>query len=484
MTQFPTDVGLRMNYLPYFVSSIIEYQHIMKLLLSACFAFLFFDASFAKTFETAPKDSVTGIVDKSAALLIIDKGKQLINDGKVRDALLVFREAAMKDPFQWKASFWIAYCHYKLNNFGYSRQYSLEAIRKGGSDVDNDIYEILGSSYHRMGEIDSAQLYYQKALDILPKARSKELEIEKKLGECAFAKNAMTKTANIRQVVTGEVNSGYNDYAPVLTADGKHLYFTSRRGNTTGGRMNPDDQEYFEDVYRAVWNAQTNQWDSISNEIERMNTDGHDALAWISKDGLNAVLTWNNTATEDKVLTKSGDICEIEFTKKMKWAPARPIANKTINTTFFEGAATLTADGNTMYFVSDRKGDKRSTDIYMAQKTGKKWGNAVLLSDSINTTGRETTPFISPDGRFLFFSSDGHRGMGGLDVYVSENTGSGWTTPVNLGAAVNTVNDDTHFKVYKEFNKVFMAGINLSGQKSSFDIYEIDLSALKLPVKL
>jgi hypothetical protein len=72
--------------------------------------------------------------------------------------------------------------------------------------------------------------------------------------------------------------------------------------------------------------------------------------------------------------------------------------------------------------------------------------------------------------------------MGGLDVYVSENTGSGWTTPINLGAAVNTVNDDTHFKVYKELNKVIMAGTNLQGQKSSYDIYEIDLSKLILPV--
>jgi tetratricopeptide (TPR) repeat protein len=456
----------------------------MKLLLSACFVLFFFGCSFAKTNETTPKDSVTGIVDKSAALLIIDKGKQLLTEGKVRDALLVFREAGIKDPYQWKAAFWTAYCHYKLNNFGYSRQYCLEAIRKGGSDVDNDIYEILGASYHRLGELDSAQLYYQKAFDLLPKSRAKELGIEKKLAECAFAKNALKKTSNIRQVVTGDINSGYNDYAPVLTADGKQLYFTSRRANTTGGRMNPDDQEYFEDVYRAVWNENTKQWDSITNEIERMNTDGHDALTWISKNGLNAVITWNNTATEDKVLTKSGDICEIEFTKKMKWAPAKPIANKTINTTYFEGSATLTADGNTMYFVSDRKGDKRSTDIYMVQKVGKKWGNAVVLSDSINTTGRETTPFITPDGRFLFFSSDGHRGMGGLDVYVSENTGYGWSTPINLGAAINTVNDDTHFKIYKEFNKVYMAGINLSGQKSSFDIYEIDLSALKLPVEL
>jgi hypothetical protein len=262
------------------------------------------------------------------------------------------------------------------------------------------------------------------------------------------------------------------------------MYFTSRRGNTTGGQLNPDDQEYFEDVYRAKWNSETNMWDSITNDLERMNTDGFDALNWLSSDNLKGVMTLNITYGDSKLMTKSSDICEIEFTKQNKWSLPKPIVNKSINTSFMEGSATLTADGNTMYFVSDRKGDVRGTDIYMVQKNGKKWGTAVLLPDSINTVGRETTPYITPDGRFLFFSSDGHRGMGGLDVYVCENTGNGWGSPINLGAAVNTVNDDTHFKIYKELNKVMMAAINLSGQKSSFDIYEIPLDKLKLPVKI
>lgn len=456
----------------------------MKLLISTLFALFCIGNSFGMQSMNLPKDSVTGIVDKSAALMIIDKGKQLISEGKVRDALLVFREAAVKDPYQWKASYWIAYCHYRLNNFGYSKQYAVETIRKGGKDVDAEIYAILGSSYHRMGELDSAQLYLQKASELLPASKTKELAVNAKLEQVAYARMALQKATNQRQPMTGDVNSGYNDYAPVVTADGHYLYFTSRRGNTTGGRMNPDDQEYFEDVYRAVWNPETTSWDSITNDIERMNTHGHDALGYISPNGLYCVVTWNNTATDDKVLTKSADICEMEFTKKMKWSGAKPIANKTINTSFMEGSATLTADGNTMYFVSDRKGDKRGTDIYVVQKVGKKWGEAKMLPDSINTTGRETTPFITPDGRFLFFSSDGHTGMGGLDVFVCENTGSGWSSPMNLGAAINTVNDDTHFTYNKTLNKIFMAGINISGQKSSFDIYEIDCNLVTLPIKL
>jgi len=456
----------------------------MKIFVTILLLLPVFAAKAGTNFNPGPVDSTANIIDRSAALLILDKGKQLVLENKFREALVTFREAAMKDPYSWKSAYWISYCHYKLNNYGYAKQYGISALAKGGVDTDREIFDILGNSYHRLGMLDSAQHYYQLALNELPKSRVKDLNIDGKIAECAFAKTALEKDKLQREILTGEVNSGYNDYCPILANNGKTLYFTSRRGNTTGGQLNPDDQEYFEDVYKATWNDETKTWDSITNDIERMNTDGFDALNWLSPDNLKGVLTLNITYGDSKIVTRSSDICEIEWTKQNKWSLAKPIANKSINTSFMEGSATLTADGNTMYFVSDRKGGTRGTDIYMVQRNGKKWGTAVLLPDSINSLGRETTPFISPDGRFLFFSSDGHRGMGGLDVYVCENTGSGWSSPMNLGATVNTVNDDTHFKIYKELNKVMMAAINLSGQKSSFDIYEIPLDKLKLPVKI
>lgn len=248
--------------------------------------------------------------------------------------------------------------------------------------------------------------------------------------------------------------------------------------------MNPDDQEYFEDIYKAEWNDAEQKWDSITNKLDRLNTPGFDAMTYISPDGMKALTTWNNTATDAKNVTKSSDICEVIFSDKGKWNSPKVIANKTINSSFFDGSATMTADGNTMYFVSDRKAEKRSTDIYMVEKTGKKWGEAKPVSDSINTTGRETTPYITPDGRFLFFSSDGRTGMGGLDIYVCENLGGKWSSPVNLGATVNSVNDDTHFILYKELNKVMFSSFTLSGQKSSLDMFEADLSKIPMPFKL
>jgi hypothetical protein len=96
---------------------------------------------------------------------------------------------------------------------------------------------------------------------------------------------------------------------------------------------------------------------------------------------------------------------------------------------------------------------------------------------------RETTPFISSDGQFLFFSSDGHKGMGGYDIYVSENLGKTWSKPVNLGPAVNSTNDDTHFILYKEYKKAIFSSLAADKLKSSIDIFEIDLDAYQLPIK-
>jgi hypothetical protein len=196
---------------------------------------------------------------------------------------------------------------------------------------------------------------------------------------------------------------------------------------------------------------------------------------------MKGLMTINTTATDAKETTKSSDIFTIDMTTKGKWSTPKPIESKTINSSYYDGSATMTPDGSTMYFVSDRKGDKSSTDLYVVKKIGKVWGEAEPLPFSINTIGRETTPYITPDGRYLFFSSDGLKGMGGLDIYVVENMGSTWGTPVNLGIMVNTVNNDTHFQYYPELKKAVMAGFTIIGQKASMDIFEIDMSDFIYP---
>ena len=141
----------------------------------------------------------------------------------------------------------------------------------------------------------------------------------------------------------------------------------------------------------------------------------------------------------------------------------------------------MTSDGKTMYFVTDRNYEKKATDLWVVKKEGRKWGKAKALPDIINTSGRETTPYITPDGKHLFFSSNGHVGMGGFDIYVSTKQKGEWGTPITLGSIVNTVNDDTHFQYYPELKKAVMASLEVKKGKSNIDIYEVDVTNFTIP---
>ncbi len=434
---------------------------------------------------TAPPDSTTTIVDKAAAAYLIEEGRTLFVDGRMKDALIKFRQASVKDGNSWKASYWISKCHYRMDNFGYALKYALSSAEMGDDKIDDEVYYILGTCYHRLGNVDTAIINYQKAKERLPKRRANVLRVDHHIAECEFALAEMAKPSTdemAKSRLLGGINSGYDDYNVVLLGKLPSLYFTSRRSNTTGGGLNPDDQRYFEDTYRCNYDAETKEWKEVTNDLGKLNSTGFDALNFVSPDGLSGVMTLNTTFTGEKKVTRGSDICEIKKNSKGTWNTPKIIKNKTINTSYFEGSATLTADGNTMYFVSDRKGEKKSTDIYVVHRDGKAWGDAEPLPEVINTIGRETTPFITPDGRYLFFSSDGLLGVGGLDTYVVENKGGGeWGTPVNLGISVNTVNNDSHFVYSAEMKKAFISGYEIVGEKSSIDIYEIDMSTFEFP---
>jgi len=432
--------------------------------------------------KMTPPDSTTSVVDRAAAIYFIEEGRTLFGKGHMKDALIKFREAANKDKNSWKAMYWVGQCHYMLNNYGYALTYAKKALKTNPEKVNEEIYVLLAESHHRVGNVEDALINYEKALLNLSKARSRVLLVGHHIEECKFAiEQAKTAEKYTKVRLAGEINSGYDDYGAIMRDGGKSIYFISRRSNTTGGGMNPDDQRFFEDTYKVTWSEEEQEWIEATNELGKINSDGFDALTYMSPDGLVGVLTLNTTALDIKKTTKGSDLAEIYMNKKGTWNSPKRIKNKTINTSFFEGSATLTADGNTMYFVTDRKGQKSSTDIYVVERNGKKWGAAKPLPMHVNTKGRETTPYITPDGRFLFYSSNGLIGMGGLDVYVVENLGDTWGEPVNLGAGINSVNNDTHFYYNAELQKAFISGYEIVRKKASVDIYQIDMTGFSFP---
>ncbi|HLW30093.1 MAG TPA: hypothetical protein VKX29_04485 [Brumimicrobium sp.] len=428
-----------------------------------------------------PTDSSSSIIDRTAALYLIEEGKKIFAQGKTLDALRKFREAYVRDKFSYKAAYWIGEAHYSLDNFGYALRYA-KIAESLSEATDGDVFFLIGKSYHRQNELDSARMNYGLADIQLSTAKKNAYNIKQFINEIEYAQSvADVEIIYEKKLLSDNVNSGYDDYSTVLTKDGKELFFVSRRPDTKGGNLNPDDQRYFEDIYYTKWSDSLNDWERASNDVERLNSEGFDAISHISEDGTEAYLTINTSVLDIKKTTKSSDICVSDRTKEGRWSSPRPINNKTINTSYFDGAPTLTADGNTMYFVSDREGEKYKSDIYVVHKEGRKWGTAKKLPMTVNTIGNETTPFITGDNRFLFFSSDGRKGMGGYDVYVTENLGNDWSEPKNLGPNFNTVNDDIFFRYYPELKKAMLSTYRLQGNKASMDIFEILLDGWKIP---
>ena len=231
-------------------------------------------AATASKSSVAPPDTTTKLIDKSTAIYMMEEGKRMFSEGKVKDALAQFRQAALKDPNSWRPPYWIAQCHYAMSNYGFALKYSNDAMKINAVDIDDEIYELYGKVYHRMGLLDSALVNYQRAMALVSPSRSNDLDIALHIEQCKYAKQLLaTGQKNKRSHIVGDVNSGFNDYAPVLSHDGKTLYFTSRRSDTKGGRTNPDDQEFFEDTYRARWDSGAQKWDSVTNEIDRINSD-------------------------------------------------------------------------------------------------------------------------------------------------------------------------------------------------------------------
>lgn len=436
---------------------------------------LYSASSFA---AVTPQDSTATIAEKTVAGFLIEEGKSLFNSGKYRDALNKFRDAAKKDVTSSKAALWISRCHYELYNFGYALKYAEDALMLSSSSADYEIYEMLAASNHRLGNIDSAIINYEIGIKKMSKSRANELHLPLHLEQAKYAKVELAKgIANTRLHLEGDVNSGYNDYSPVIYNNGQSMYFTSRRSNTTGGKQNPSDQQFYEDIYRAVWDKELKQWDSISNRIGKINGEGFESISYVSEDGLIAYVTVNySEATNTKFVTKSSDIAEVKWTKQGQWSAPKLLGNS-INSTFYDGNATLTADGQTMYFVSERNANKKMSDLYVSYKKGNSWSKPTALPNDINSKGRETTPYITPDGRYLFFSSNGHaNSIGGYDVYVVERTGgNSWGEVKNLGSSINTVNDDFGFKIYDAVGKAYINGMEVIGEKASLDIYEFNI---------
>ena len=157
-------------------------------------------------------------------------------------------------------------------------------------------------------------------------------------------------------------------------------------------------------------------------------------------------------------------------------------AGKRMNSSYFESSATMTEDGNELYFVSERPGGLGQADIYYIKKTGRTWSDPVSVGANVNTESDEKCAFIHPNGQILFFSSNGYNDcFGSYDLYYSLRDESGnWGKAINMGAPINTVKEEKTITVSKDGKYAYVGAYYSIDSRGDADIFQIDISSLGL----
>ena len=382
------------------------------------------------------KNHITDKKQLNEAKKKIKEGDKLFAMGKGRyiDALTYYIEANKINPNNANLNYKIGICYL----FTKDKQLGLEHLEKAkqlNPQVNYELSYYLGRAYHLNHQFDKAIEYYNEFKRRLsPKefaVRGKELD--KYIEECENGKELLKKKTKVFIDNMGSnINTIYPDYTPVISADEEILFFTSRRPSTTGGKRDPSDNKYYEDIYMATKKDTIWQLTTIPDLNDKKHNGAIGMYSWGEKTYLYTFKSKHD-----------GDIYESIINDNKITIPE--LLPYPINTRFHESSASLSRDGNYLYFISDRPGGIGGKDIWMSQREyNDTWTNPINLS-AINTPYDEESVFIHPDGKTLYFSSNGHNTMGGYDIFHTIYDGKTWSKPINLGYPINTAADDLCF---------------------------------------
>ncbi|HEX2395332.1 MAG TPA: tetratricopeptide repeat protein, partial [Bacteroidales bacterium] len=301
-----------------------------------------------------------------------------------------------------------------------SEKYNSNSFDETNAPVD--ALFLLGSAYRVNNQIDKAIESYKKYRTYLdPKDEYNLNVVDQYIKSCELAASMQQRPIEVTMSNLGSiVNNEFPNYNAVLSGDGKTMFYTS-----------PARQGY--DIFLTTF--QDSAWSAPKNVTTVLGTGKYMRTSDLSYDGNILLLTLDDAMNSDIY------ICRFN---KGKWSKAEPLG-KEINSKFNETHASLSNDGRVLYFTSDRKGGQGDLDIYKAEPDDKGlWDKPVNLGPLINTPLNEETPFVAEIGDRLYFSSEGHNGIGGYDIYFYDfsNPSKG---VVNLGFPVNTTDNDLFF---------------------------------------
>ena len=381
-----------------------------------------------------------------------------------------YYEAAQKfNPNNGDLNFKLGMC-YLNSNMKFKALPYFEKAYKLKPGVSKDIHFYIGRGSQLIKEWDKAISEYELYRNGANPKESADMiaEAAKKIEECRSGKKLQATPVRVWIDNMGKaINSESPDYGMIMNADASEIYFTSRRASTTGGGKDEFINEWFEDIYTSK--KVNNEWEPAKNVGSPLNTKGHDAAVALSPDGSRMIIYLDDNG--------DGNIYE-SVRKNNMWSKPKSLGDD-ICSPYHESSACYSSDGKKLYFVSSRslekKGAPKDKDIYVATWNAekKRWGNVTRLPETINSRYEEDGIFLHPDGKTMYFSSQGHNSMGGYDIFytVLQEDGS-WTKPVNVGYPLNTPDDDVFFVVSASGKHAYMTSFREDGFGEK-DLYKV-----------
>lgn len=330
---------------------------------------------------------------------------------------------------------------------------------------------VRGIAYRKLGEVatlsedfDGAVMAYRKYLESIP-ANARGDRRQKAEALLARAEIAAKLAANpvpyAPRRLSDSINSDEHlEYFPSLSIDGERLVFTRRVAGQN------------EDFYFS--NKQADGSWSAAVPLDGINTEFDEGAQTMTADGSYLVYTVCNRPN-------GAGGCDLYFSEwtGTQWTPARSLGNH-INSRWYEAQPSISADGQLLFFTSNRPGGQGKNDLYACgRRPDGKWSQPFNVGKQVNTAGQDQYPFWSADGQTLFFTSDGHPGLGGEDLFRTVlGPDKVWSTPQNLGYPINTAANETTLFVALNGTTAYFSKREVD---PATGVADVDLYSFELP---
>ncbi len=397
------------------------------------------------------------------ANIYLEQADQIYKQQKeaIEIAKELYVQAATLDPSNLRANWMAGSLYLETINKDQALPYLLRIFEVRPKYRFDILYQI-GRAYHYGLDFDNAISYYERykkkvLSDRSYRGRDRVMPkvVSRRILECKNGKEIITKPSQYSiEPIGEEINSPWPDYAPVLNRKGDVMIFTSRRQE---GNTSPDvdkDNFYFEDVF--ISRKQGDSWSPAENIGPPINTRYHDANIYLSADG-NRLYLYKDTGY--------GDVYYSDY-EGGSWSEPKFLTNKINSTIYSENSVSETSTSDMIFYTSSRPGGEGGIDIYYCIKDNKgNWYKSKSLGPVINTSGNEDSPFLAYDGKTLYFSSTGHKGYGGYDIFKSvyDSLNQEWSIPENLGYPVNTPDDEISFQISQDQRTGYYASVREGG---------------------